>query len=490
MKREEMGLLCSPEGQPGNLFGRALEKLALLFAAAMSAVVLVQSIDVQRTGGALWRVLLLLAVVAVGVWALGRLRWRGRTLAVVALCVCTVLRLGYLLTVRTPPISDFSILYDAAQRLLAGDVSWVEGDYYRWWSYQIPFVAYQTLVLKLFPSIMALKLCNLLFMVGIDYLLYRIGKLFLSERAAGLAALLYAVYPASIHMVAVLTNQHISAFFLLLGLWLLLSRRGLGWMALAGACLGVGNLMRPDGLVLLASLVCCGLYLLVRWPGLEALKRLAAGFAVLLAVFWAVQAGTGAVLKAAGIAPYGIKNNRPEWKFILGLDASNPGGAYSLEHLDILYEEDPVLRKEAAKAVIADSFRDCEDVPGFFLGKSESMWGRDESFEWSTFHLDRAAVLVPGLTVERCLRWLEAAERAIYLFVWLMLPGALALLWLRRDGRKNGAAFFCVVTLCAFYCVYLLIEVQPRYRYLAMPFLFLLAGLPMEYLSVRGEKKL
>lgn len=43
-------------------------------------------------------------------------------------------------------------------------------------------------------------------------------------RAGFAAGLLYAVYPGALILAGVLTNQHISLFFCLLGMWLIVER--------------------------------------------------------------------------------------------------------------------------------------------------------------------------------------------------------------------------------------------------------------------------
>ena len=270
------GLLDLAGGGRGTRWGRALETSALLFAAAAAALVVVQSVAAQgnsRDWGWAGMVLLAAALAAAVLFGAARLPGSHRTLLAAAMALSLVLRLGYLLAVETPLNSDFELLHRAAVMLSQGDLTWTEYQYFRNWGYQIPFVAYQALVLRIFSSDWALKLINLAAMLGTNFLLYQLGRLFLSGKAAAAAALLYAVYPGAIHMAPVLTNQHLSLCFLLLGLWLLLSRRGWRWMLLAGACLAVGNLFRPEGVVTLAAVTAAGVCLLARWPD----RRRAAG---------------------------------------------------------------------------------------------------------------------------------------------------------------------------------------------------------------------
>ncbi len=493
MRGENNGLFRAPLGQEPQPLGRVVCRLGCLCAGLIGLFVLAQNLlalagEPLRLVG----VLVLMAALAAGVWCLARLpqdkRWNA---ALLGLCLglCLVLRLSWMLAVRTPAQSDFGLMLDAAQKAAAGDFSWTgpEGSYFWRWSYQIPFVLYEALVWKLIPSIWALKGMNLLFMVGIDALIYAVARRFLPARAALIPALLYAIYPASIHMSAVLTNQHIATFFLLLGVWLVLTGKGWPQMLLAGACFAIENLMRSEAIVFLATLLCCALCLLLRFPRRETVKRLAAGVLAVLVAYAGVSRAIPAGLTAAGAAPYGVTNRMPQWMFTLGLDAAG-NGAYSDRNAHILTILDDDARTAETRRIIEESFRQRGDALGFFVEKTAFMWAQEESFYWSTGYLDPAARPL-GLSVDTTIKLLSTAEKALYLLVWLSMPlTALLLFRGREEDWAGGAAFFCLIAVCAAFCAYLLIEVQPRYRYFIMPFLFLLSGLPALRLQALGRK--
>ena len=132
--------------------------------------------------------------------------------------------------------------------------------YFTNWAYQIPFVTYEAIILKIFHTTFAIKLLNVLFMMGINVLIYLICREFVSTRAAMVPALMYAVYPAPIFLSSVLTNQHISAFFIFLGLYFQIRFQKMNWSIFAALCLCIGNLMRPEAPLILVSIA---LYLLL-----------------------------------------------------------------------------------------------------------------------------------------------------------------------------------------------------------------------------------
>ena len=99
------------------------------------------------------------------------------------------------------------------------DKSWLENSFFSAWGYQIPFVYYEAFILKLFGSELALKLLNVAFMVVTNVLIYLIAGKCTNSRAAFITAVLYSVYPAPVLLSSVLTNQHISLMFFMLGIY-------------------------------------------------------------------------------------------------------------------------------------------------------------------------------------------------------------------------------------------------------------------------------
>lgn len=54
-------------------------------------------------------------------------------------------------------VSDFALLYDSAASLAGGDASALSGEYFLHWGYQVPFVLYEALVIRLGGGVGALR---------------------------------------------------------------------------------------------------------------------------------------------------------------------------------------------------------------------------------------------------------------------------------------------------------------------------------------------
>ena len=400
-------------------------------------------------------------------------------------------RLCYILLIPTQPVSDFALLYESAQAAAAGDFSWSQATsgYFYLWAYQIPFVLYEAGVLRLFHSLFALKFLNVLFMVGSNYLLYRIAKSFLSETAALCATLIYAAFPGAIMFASVLTNQHISLFFLLLGVFFLLQAESWRTLLLSGLSLAVSNLMRPEAIVIFAAMGCCGLLRWIQHPTRKSFVSFFAGFAIVFGFYWVAQKLVELALMGMHVAPNGLANHAPEWKFVLGLGNVNGYGSYSGENIAILSIADSAARKNAVIDVIRNAFAHSQiSLKDFFLEKANRFWTQPQSMNWSTWNLADNAQVLPGLTVEGFRAYMQWFERAALLLVYLLALPAPVFLW-RKENNKKGGALFCLAILFITFCVYLLIETQIRYRYFAIPFWILAGGITLEWLTGSQEKK-
>lgn len=479
--------LTPPEQE--NKAGVFLELLVLCFFCLTNILIVYFFISGRLSGQTRVDYLLTAAYLVAVLLGCGIIMWiniRPVYILLAIIVLSLAVRLWCIAVIPTRPTSDFSKLYEAAQAAAAGDFSWAhvtEGYFFRW-AYQIPFVLYEAVILWAFRSIWALKAFNVLFMVGTNYLLYCIGKQFLSDRASLCLAFIYAVFPGAVIYTPVLTNQHVSLFFLLLGVWILL-RSDPWWMLFpAGLSLAVSDLMRPEAIVILAAVFSCGLLRYIQHPSIKTLKRMAAAVVLVFGSYWITKNLTGLALALSDIAPNGIGSQIPEWKFVLGLGNIEGYGAYSEADIAILYMENAADR-HAMLAEIMGNFLRLPPVEKlrFFMGKIDRFWTSPQDLEWSLWNLENSMELLPGLTVQGFRACMRCFERGMLLLVYLLALPAPALLW--RERRKNGAALFCLAVVCLIFCAYLLVEIQPRYRYFAVPFWLLTGGVSIEWLMRR-----
>ncbi|GAA3410267.1 ArnT family glycosyltransferase [Paenibacillus hodogayensis] len=429
--------------------------------------------------------IVLLGIVALAVsvllaFVLGRYAGRAVSLTVIVL-LAAGLRLLWVLNADTPPVSDFLDMHEAALSAAAGDFSFGTNEYFTRWTYQIGFALYEALVIKLFgPSLLVLQSFQILFQLGTLLVIYGMAVRAFGETSAKGAALLYALYVPNILMCSVLTNQHISVFFYVLGLFVVMRRRFSGktdWL-LAGLCFGLANLMRPLGsFFLVGFIVYAVLFLLVpgirerRWPAL------AAKCVGLLAVYWLVQQAAGAALVQTGVTPYPLESREPYWKFVVGLNPATNGG-WSYDDT-VLVQQVPIgeERNRLELELVKERLADKRQVAALLVSKAKTMWGGDDSAPmWSMPDQDR-----PELRGK-----LIRSERIEY--VLLAFLGLVAATLIAVRGASAEASLL-VLLLLGYAALHLVIEVQTRYRYDIFPCVFILAGFGLSVLAGGFRRK-
>ena len=453
------------------------------------------------------------------------------------------LKLLVALWAETQPVSDFLTMHTAAADLSRGGFDHAQPywPYLLRWAYQTFFVMYEAAILAICPEsfgLTPLLVANALFMAGVNVFLYLLVRSCAltekqtAERAARVAALLYLFYPAPYFLASVLTNQHVSLFFVLLGLWLLLngkqnqSKRKMISFILSGICMAVGNALRPDAsLLFYAILGAAALHLPSRiweqfaqrnkesrrWKALWTEAR-----PIILSV--CAYAATGLLLSAAvsisGLNPNGLRNMNPEWKFVIGLNADT-GGIFSRPVYDRVFPtapDDPnefifdlETSREVSRIIIREHLQTPKrDMANFLCEKTIRAWGFTDSTSWAfpesqTFLVPQESPMPQtssapqstttsheetiknndritpfGTTVEETTGIARYAERIYFAAVCLLAAiGLFAML-----GKKSlpTLAVICGLTLLLFFGTHIFIEVQTRYRYFAMPVLFILAG--------------
>lgn len=419
-----------------------------------------------------------LLFLGVSVWAAKRLP--SQSFPVILFAAACVLRIAICLILETPPVSDFRILLDASESLAQGDTSFLSDSYFETWPYQMGFVFVQSLILKISDSVLFLKTVNCLVSAGICVLVYLISRTFLKEEYAKACAVFYTFLPFSLTYVTVLTNQHLSAFFIYLGIYVLVKERfragEIMRFVTAGILTAFGNIIRPEGIVTVLSVI----LFLVLSANRTAWKRNLAKAAALAASYFLVLALAGNLFAASGISPDGLKNNAPYWKFVLGFNYET-GGQYSGEDAWVLEEG---MEEEGWQLVRERVCERPDRIAELFLKKVNIFWNTSP-LGWSFGHLNEN-----NAVVQKFCDWLDEYETwGQFLSYILAAAGTAALIRKSRAGKKRPENVLILINqVFVTFGVYLLIEIQPRYVYFVQISVFMLAGMGIQVLAEKGKK--
>lgn len=473
----------------GRYIGAAVYGLAALFFAVVGALCAVR---LCSSPSSVLTALLTVALFAALCCVLWRVPNKKAALAAI-LAVAAAVRVWYVFTVPSEPYSDFALLYSSAEAAANGDFSWanVTEGYFAWWRYQIPFVLYEAAVIKLTHSVAAIKLLNVAWGVGTVYLVHRITRAFAGDNSALGAALFSAVCPAFVMYSSVLTNQHISLFFILFGFAVLIEARSFLACAAAGALMALGNLMRPEAAIVIAALCCVALYAFLSAPSKKSLAHIVLTLAVTLFAYFAVQKAAEIILAALGFAPYGLGNSVPEWKLTVGLDLES-GGTVSQNYAPLLDIADPDERTAAIRAVIAAQLAEAAKHPAFFFEKLKYFWTSMEDTTFTLAGVPEWTMAAGSIGVTEMVYSLASAELALRTAAYLFAAIACAHYACKSAaGRVSGAPaapLYVAAVLCGTVLAYLFIEIQPRYRFFALPFVFIMAAVALGRIAPDGKR--
>lgn len=393
------------------------------------------------------------------------------------------LRLLFVFIIQPPILSDFQLLYEAATAFAAGDNSFQTQPYFTMWAYQSGFIAWQAIFLRIWSHPFCLKLVNCVLSSGTVCLLYRIACGYVQKRAAQAAAALATMFPFHILLPTILTNQISSAFFLMLGTWLLISRDCDGlhfWRyPLAGLALQIGNLLRPEGIILLVAAISWGIFsYLERPPGIVR-THFIWGLATLLIIYVASHAAAGCAVRTSGLNDNGLSNGNPYWKFVTGLNLET-SGQYAVDDYRFIT---PTLKDnlptdatfQLEKWMIKKRFTaPPSTLFNLFQRKLQTLWGEDALYWFFGPFTEYPEIIWYQHSL---VKLLQQADRAIFYCALTLAASGL----IRR--RHSADSLFCYFVVFATFCAMLIIEIQPRYAYLPQLFLFPGAAFGLEYLQ-------
>lgn len=384
------------------------------------------------------------------------------------------------------PVSDFAVLYSAAESLLEGDLSFNASTYFILWSYQLPFVALEAVLLWVWSDPLCIQIFNCLCTAGSVCLSYRLIRGRVSDAAAKTSAVCLMFFPTISAMSSLLTNQCSGAFFLILGVWLVCSedvkKLGFARYPLAGLAIQVGDLLRPEGVIVLIALLAYGVFFVLRHP--SAVKRATLASAALAVVYLLVGFAADQAVIRTGLSPHGVGNQLPQWKFVCGTNFETNGGyaADDFEALSDTLDENALPTEETdvlVREILSERFaRPLEDWMELLLNKQERFWCKPGT-GWAFADLPEHS---PEFQKE-VRPVVEEFDRELF---WIAVMLSIAGLLLRK---KEPVLFVPYFVFFAAFAAFLPIEVQPRYAYFPDFFLIAAGAYGMECIERYLEKE-
>ena len=375
-----------------------------------------------------------------------------------------IIRLGVILLVDTPIISDFKMMYDAALEIVNGTDSYKSMGYFITWGYQMGHVLYQAFLLNIVNSVFFLKIVNCIITSLTVVFVYLISKRICSERSAKISSILYSIFLFPLLLNTVLTNQFLPVLLILIALYILLNinfkKKIVISSAVVGILLGLSNIFRSETIVIVFSILLYFVFLFITkvdW------KKLIISFLIIFMGYYVVFNGTSLLLKATNVSPSGLDILNSSWKFVLGFNYET-SGMYSNEDAAIYAGDSEAAKKEAINRIMQ-----FEKIPLHFLKKTKILWFNSD-LSWS-------------ISMDEVYYKILNVINQLWIILFNILAVCSAFKFIKLKFEKEHV-LMCLILL-VYFGVYLLIEVMPRYAYSLQVFEAIIIGISLDYIFTK-----
>lgn len=373
-----------------------------------------------------------------------------------------VIRIGVILWIDTPVISDFKTMLDASKELVNGTDAYKSMPYFICWGYQMGHVIYQGILLNIINSITFLKIVNGIATSFTVVMIYLIGKELSTTKAAIIISIIYSIFLFPLLLNTVLTNQLLPMLLILIAiyLWMKKKKKNKLMPVIIGILLGISNMLRSETIVIIIAFVLYTIFLMIKK---ENRKALIINLCLIIISYFTLTTATSFVLKATDISPSGLENKNSSWKFLEGLNVETRG-QYS-EDDAVKYSYD---KKKTTKELKKRIQEEWQQYPLLFAKKTKILW-LNSDLSWPLGHIEN----------QEDLKLYEGINQIfIYFFVIMSLLSAITLF--KKTYKKEQILILLI--LFVYFGVYLFIEVMPRYAYSLQIFEALLASITLGYI--------
>ena len=392
--------------------------------------------------------------------------------------ISSFILVGWNIIYQSYPVSDYKVIWEGAHQIIDGsfyDRAANKSDYFAFFNFQIPYTYYISLLLRICDNIITLKIAEIVTLIVTNIILYKILCLYCSIGESFFGSVLFSIYPYIFIGSGIINNHHIGMLLGSIALYVILKMDKYPKYAISATILVIGNLLRPTVVVIFLAiaftLLVQGFFDKRKWLGLL----------LLVFVYFGVNEIVNYSFIAFSLAPYGIKGNDMYFKILLGLtgtgvtqtpttDAEHTFLFYDLQYYNFDYGK----YKEASKDYLLNLiFNGKLDYHFVFSKIQHFISGVDNQYMYGDTAFNNSHI-----SIMKCL---NSLGRIIYTTT---IFGAFIFTLKQKSIIKNSKYFVPAIAFCAYFGVYIFIEVQTRYRY-EQYFLLFLISVPLIYSLLR-----
>lgn len=368
-----------------------------------------------------------------------------------------ITRLIVILTINTPIISDFKTMYEASLELINATNNYKNSIYFINWAYQMGHVVYQSILLSVINNVVFLKIINAFNSSLTVVFIYLISKKISSSTSSKIVSVLYSIFLFPLLLNTVLTNQILPVLLTLISIYILINldyEKYIFKSIIIGLILGLANILRSEGIVIIFSILLYSIYLIFKKHN----KNIFISFVIIFISYMMIFNISSTILIKTNISTNGLKNMNPTWKFVLGFNYET-NGMYS----DIDAER-YAFNKDESKKIVLERLKEYDKIPMLFLKKSKILW-LNSDLSWSIGHIQNVKIY----------NILSYINQLFIIFFTL-----LSFVSLFNLKKLDNTQIITTLILITYFFVYLLIEVMPRYAYSLEVFQVILSSIGLD----------
>ena len=381
--------------------------------------------------------------------------------------ISLLIRLIVITVINSPQIDDSQKLLEASYMFARGDYSFSNTLYFKMWGYQIGLVIYQGILLKLFNSEFLLKFLNIIYSSLTVVIVYKLSKKFTNEKAARITSMLYMIYPKTLIMNTYLYNQILSAILMYIGIYILLKdNKTIKDYIISSIFIALGNIIRPEGIVIIFSLLVYIILIINKTNKKDLLKKLS----IFIIIYLLIINTSSFIVKTSNISKVGLKNTNPIWKFVLGFNYESCG-TYNIK------DEGIITNYQKEKETVINRIKS-NNTPKLLVCKTSKFWL--PSIERIRFNNNKTYNLLNFKISYNLIEKIGSnLSRNIYTITLIMT--IIGVIINKNKLYKNNSIYLVILFITTFF-VYELIEINSKYTYFILVSIFILSSYGYEYI--------
>lgn len=393
------------------------------------------------------------------------------------------------------PTNDFKWYYDVGVHLVDGDKAFVHEFLARYNIAKFGGLAvFMGIIAKLFSvKLIGFQTANIVITVLICIFIYLMIEDY-NKKSAIIASILFAIYPENIISTQITTNHHGAILFTLISIFCLAKaehRHKYIFCILGGVALAISDLIHPSISVPIVAILCYGIV----GGGVKKSGYLRIKNCLLILLCYVIAINMSfTMLKAGGILENNTKNPSPSLhlgKIVTGFNHETRG-MWSQEDTttvsNLTGEEKRAWQETQIKERIFD--KPFKDILSLMRDKIDIVWFQKGSYfawYWEAWYGNIVSDKDNGeMSSEELGREMETSSvyTSYQLFDWIFIKiiyifAIVGFITVSKIRKQNTGIALVTWILLGWIMIHLLIEVQERYRYLGMPYIFIFAAIGM-----------